>query len=263
MNGFLRALRAERLKLRRSLTGWAVLLGGLFVPAIMLAVRLHQPARTSAMRASGSYWRQHWLESFESIAVLILPLLLVLVTTLVTHLEHRNNTWKQLHASPLPLATLYGAKLATLLLVLAGVFAVVNGGLLLAGWIPLRWIGGGAGGAEALPVRTLLRWNGRFFLDCLPVVGIQMALALRFRNVLVPLGAGVGTWILALVAMNSRYVAAVPYGYVAVDYLIVAGHRAATSLIGPPPLLALGAFVASAAGGFSAYAWNADRGAAS
>ena len=47
MGDLLRAFRAERLKLRRSLTIWAIVAGGLFVPAIMLAVRYRQRARLS------------------------------------------------------------------------------------------------------------------------------------------------------------------------------------------------------------------------
>jgi hypothetical protein len=259
---FLRAVRAERLKLRRSLTGWAILAGSLFTPAIMLAVRLHNGKDTSAMEASGTFWRQHWLESWESIAVLILPLLLILVVTLVTHLEHRHNTWKQLHATPVPLATIYAAKLLVLLLLVVEIFVVVHVGLLVAAALPLKWMVGRWMPRGPLLDGELLRWNARFFLDCLPVVGLQMALTLRSRNVLVPLGAGVLAWIVALVVMKSRYIAAVPHGYLAVDYLIVAGHRSASSLPAPPPLLALAAFALSVLAGFAAYARAADRGEA-
>ena len=262
MSLLLRAFRAEWLKLRRSLTGWAILAGGCFTPAIMLAVRLHNRQATAAMHASGTYWRRHWLESWESIAVLILPLLLILVVTLVTHLEHRHNTWKQLHATPVPLTTIFAAKLGVLLVLLLEIFVVVNGGLLVAGALPLRWIVGTWMPPGPFLDLALLRWNARFFLDCLPVVGLQMALTLRSRNVLVPLGAGVLAWIVALVVIKSRYIAAVPHGYLAVDYLIVAGHRAEGSLIAPPPLLALAAFALSVIAGCAIYAGAADRGEA-
>lgn len=260
--GLLRAVRAEHLKLRRSLTLSAILLGGLFVPAIMLAVRLHQRTRTAAMHASGTYWRQHWLESFESVSILILPLLLILVVTLVVHLEYRNNTWKQLHASPLRLPVLYLAKLAVLLLLLLEIFFVVNAGLLVAGWLPLQWIVPGSRLARGFPAAELLGWNVRFLVDCLPIVGIQYALALRFRNVLVPLGLGVAGWIAGLIVINTAYVVAVPYAYLGVDYLVVLGHRSAASLPAHPPLLALAAFGASLLAGVSLHAAGKDRGAA-
>lgn len=262
MSLFLRVFRAERLKLRRSLTGWAILAGGLFTPAIMLAVRLHNAKDTAAMEASGTYWRRHWLESFESIAVLILPLLLILVGTLVTHLEHRHNTWKQLHATPVPLATIYAAKLLVLLVLVVEIFVVVDAGLLVAGAVPVKWVVGSWMPRGPLLDGELLRWNARFFLDCLPVVGLQMALTLRSRNVLVPLGGGVLAWIVALVVIKSRYIAAVPHGYLAVDYLVVAGHRKAGSLIASPPMLALAAFALSVAAGLWFYTRAADRGEA-
>ena len=65
-----------------------------------------------------------------------------------------------------------------------------------------------------------------------------------------------------LVLMNTPYVAAVPYAYLGVDYLIVAGHRAARSLVASPPLLALGTFALSLVVGFVAYVRATDRGAA-
>ena len=256
----LRTVRAERLKLRRSLTSWAILAGGLFVPAIMLAVRYHQRARTASMLESGTFWRQHWLESWESISILILPLLLILVTTLVVQIEYRNNTWKQLHAAPLGIPTIYLAKLAVLLALLAAMFAVLNAGLFLAGALPLASIAGTAG-LDAFPARELLRWNARFFVDCLPLLGLQYALALRFRNVLVPLGVGVGVWIAGLVVINTRHVVWVPYGYVGVDWLVQAGHRKAATLPLAIPALAAFAFGASLVAGLTLYALHRDRGA--
>ena len=81
-------------------------------------------------------------------------------------------------------------------------------------------------------------------------------------DALAPLGVGVLAWIVALVVIKSRYIAAVPHGYLAVDYLIVAGHRAAGSLIASPPLLGLAAFALSVLAGLWAYARAADRGQA-
>jgi len=251
----LRAFRAERLKLRRSYTASAIVAGGLFVPAIMLAVRLHQNEKTAAMIRAGNYWMEHWKESWESISILILPLLTILVTTLIVQIEHRNNTWKQLHASPLSLPVIYLAKLAVLLVALAEIFVVISAGLFLAGWIPMR------GGWNPFPAAELLLWNARFFLDMLPVVGIQYLLALTFRNFLAPMGAGVAGWILGLVVINSRYVIAVPYAYAGVDYLIRIGHRSGASLpdVG---MLSAATFLLSVAAGFSMYALARDRGMA-
>jgi hypothetical protein len=194
--------------------------------------------------------------------VLILPLLLILVGTLVTHLEFRHNTWKQLHATPVPLGTIFTAKLLVLLLLVVEIFAVVNAALLVAGALPLRWIAGTWIARGPLVDGELLRWNVRFLVDCLPVIGLQMALTLRSRNVLVPLGTGVLAWIVALVVIRSRYIALVPHGYLAVDYLVVAGHRAESSLLASPPTLALAAFALSLLAGFWAYARAADRGPA-
>ena len=92
---------------------------------------------------------------------------------------------------------------------------------------------------------------------------LPQALALRFRQVLVPLGVGVAAWIVGLVVINTRYIVAMPYGYLGVDWLIQAGHRAAGSLPTSPPLLAAASFAVSLVGGYAVYALAGDRGSAS
>ena len=124
LSAFFNSVLSERIKLRRSLLGWLILCGGSFVPAIMLAVRFRRQQQLPSWHRLGIFWERHWVESWESISIMILPLMVVLLTTLIIQVEYRNNTWKQVHVSPQTCGTIFSAKLAVVLLALFQLFAV-------------------------------------------------------------------------------------------------------------------------------------------
>ncbi len=196
-------LRAEWLKQRRSLAGWLILAGGLFTPLIIFAVRLRQNRGLPTLYASSGFWEKHWTQSWESITIMILPMMGILITALVAQIEFRNNTWKQVHASPLRPAAVFFAKLAVILAMLLQLFVVLNAGVYLSAVLPALLLGH-AQPADPVPAGLFLARNLRFFVDCLPVVALQYALALHFRNFMVPVGAGIGVWILTIGMFNTR-----------------------------------------------------------
>jgi len=200
---FFSSFQSERIKLRRSLLGWLILCGGSFVPAIMLAVRLRRQQQLPALHHLGTFWEKHWIESWESLSIMILPLMVVLLTTLILQVEYRNNTWKQVHASPQTWGTIFGAKLAVVLLALLQLFVVINLGLYLAGALPSILSSAAGSSSSPFPWVRLLAMNVSYFIECLPIVAIQFMLALRFRNFLIPIGIGIAGWILSLVLINT------------------------------------------------------------
>ena len=68
--------------------------------------------------------------------------------------------------------------------------------------------------------RVLSRRNVSFFLDALPVVGLQYLLALRFRSFVIPLAAGLALWIAALGGLPWEFNYVIPYSYPAIDYTL-------------------------------------------
>ena len=256
----LRSLRSERLKLRRSLLGWLILLGGSFVPVIMFAVRIKRQEQMHALHRLGTFWEKHWTESWESISIMILPLLVVLVTTLIIQVEYRNNTWKKVHTSPQTWGTIYVAKMAVTLLALLEVFVVVNTGLWVAGALPGLLLGGAGPSSSPIPLALLATRNALYFVECLPIVALQFLLALRFRNFLVPVGAGVGGWILSLVLINTSYNYLVPYNYTGIDYLVSTGHRSDQNLPASLWVLSCGAFLGITLVSYVIYSRREDKG---
>ena len=260
LSAFFNSVLSERIKLRRSLLGWLILCGGSFVPAIMLAVRFRRQQQLPSWHRLGIFWERHWVESWESISIMILPLMVVLLTTLIIQVEYRNNTWKQVHVSPQTSGTIFSAKLAVVLLALFQLFAVLNLGLYLAGALPSLLVGGEGARSSPVPWMRLLSQDVNYFLECLPIVAIQFMLALRFRNFLVPVGIGVAGWILSLVLVNTSYNFLIPYNYTGIDYLISMGHRSGHNLPTTLANLSIGTFAVLTLLSYSLYSRQADKG---
>ena len=99
---FVASVRSEWLKTKRSLTTWVVVGAAGFVPAIGWLIRLTRPASLPALYRTTDFWTRLWISMWESMALMVfLPLpSSSSSSSLVTQIEYRNNTWKQLHASP-------------------------------------------------------------------------------------------------------------------------------------------------------------------
>lgn len=254
-------LRAEWLKRRRSLAGWLILGGGLFTSVIIFAVRLRQHRGLPALYSSGAFWEKHWTQSWESISILILPVMCVLIPALVAQIEFRNQTWKQVHATPQSTASIFFAKLAVVVAMLVQLFVVLNVGIWLSGVAPVLLFDHVSAPAEPIPVARFLSRNLRFFVDCLPAIALQYGLALHFRNFMVPVGAGMAMWMFAIGMLTNRVAYLVPFSYPGRDYLVDAGYRSAHGLPGGLPALALGTCALFTLAGFAMFAGKKDRGA--
>src|SRR4051812_28479145 len=97
---FFRSLGSEWLKTKRSLAFWIVIIGGFFTPAVVTVARIIQYKTLPVLYSSPEFWRLLWQNSWESMAIFLLPLGVILTTSLITQLEYKNNTWKQLHTLP-------------------------------------------------------------------------------------------------------------------------------------------------------------------
>ena len=216
---FLDSFQSEWLKKKRSLGSWLIVVGSLFTPSIMIIARLVHHDRLPALCAAGSFWTSIWKSSWESMAIFFLPMAVILVTTLVTQIEYRNNAWKQVHALPLSPATLFFSKLSVILVLLLQFFVLFDLGVYFAAVAPCLVVGHVPYPSAPLPLRAFLADTGNYMIACMPIVGAQYLLSLRFKNFLVPVGVGFMTWVGALAALSWKFGIVVPYAYTMLHYL--------------------------------------------
>jgi hypothetical protein len=254
------SIRSEWLKTKRNLLGPLVLGSAWFIPLIILAVRFRHRRELGTLYRTGDFWQNLWTQSWESMALLILPMFIMLVTSLIVQIETRNNTWKQLHASPQAMATIFLAKLTVILVLVAELFVLFNVAIYVTGVLPAFLFDGVPVPAGPIPYALFLERNARYFVDILPIVGLQYLLSLHFRSFIAPLGAGMAMWIVALGGMNWEYSYVIPYTYCGLDYLITLRPNVHRYLPASLQLLALGTFLAFTIAGFTLYARKEDRG---
>ena len=260
MTALVNSVRSEWLKQKRSLTTWLIVGAAFFVPSLIVLVRLLRPAGLAEVYKAPAFWERLWSQSWESMSVFIMPLVIMLGSSLIAQLEYRNNTWKQVHATPQSFAVIYVAKLLIILAMVAQLFVLFNVAIYLAGLIPAAVFSHVSAPVSPIPYALFLKQNAAYFVDVLPIVGLQYALALRFRNFMVPMGIGMVIWIVALGALPWEYNWIVPYSHGIIDYTSTVQSRVAHAVPAPLPAIASLYFAAFVLVGYVAYVTRGDKG---
>lgn len=255
---FFHALSSEWLKQRRSLATPLVLGSAVFIPAIIFLSRFRHIDALPALYRAPRFWEGLWRQSWEAMALMILPMAIMLLASLLAQVEYRNNAWKQVHAAPLPLAIVFAAKLTVLLTLVAALIAAFNAAIYLAGALPAV-IFSSVPMPAGLNVRFFAGRDIRFFLDVLPIAALQFALAILLRSFLAPLGIGMALWILSVGTVSWRYSWIVPYSAATLDYLKVEYQRPVPLPVSPS-LIAAGYFFVFTVVGFVLYVRKRERG---
>lgn len=221
---FINSFQSEWLKKKRSLASWLVITGAFFTPLIILAARIKNHPALPKSYAADDFWLKAWNQSWESMAVFLLPVGIILATGLIAQIEYKNNTWKQLHATPQRLTTIFFAKFLVILIMLSEVFVLFNVGLYLSAAIPSLIFGDVPYPASPIPFADFGAANVNFFIDCLPIAALQYLLSLQFKNFLVPVGAGFAVWFLGIGLLSWEYSYIFPYNHGTIDFLIGSGQ---------------------------------------
>ena len=250
---FINSLESEWIKKRRSLASWLVIIGAFFTPAIIVVARFAYPERLQKIYSAHDFWMTHWRNCWESIAIFLLPVGIILAASLITQLEYRNNTWKQLHTTPLSYATIYFSKILVIVAMMVQFFFLFNVGIFLSGFIPPLFFASAPFPSHLPDWKFFWQENLFYFIDCLPMIGLQYLLALQYRNFLVPIGAGFLLWVASIATLKWKYGFAIPYTYTMFNFLKV---TAADKIALPSfnfHLLAAGYFVFFVALGYLLY----------
>jgi hypothetical protein len=203
--GFPDLLRAETIKLRRSLIlGLALLFPlGLLMIAILVGFLVIKPADHATWRNWMSFTLVPWSN-------FLLPMMICLLSSLLLNLEHQNHQWKHLHALPIQRWKHFAAKQALLGLLLALSHGLLFLGLWLGGWaLRLARPGIHFEAPSAPLVASLL---GFILLASWAVAAVHTWLAARFPNLGVNVGIGLGgVMFIAVVARRPAMARAFPW----------------------------------------------------
>jgi hypothetical protein len=182
--------------------------------------RIKNVDQLSALYVSDDFWQKLWNQTWESMAVFLLPIGIILAAGLITQIEYKNNTWKQLHTTPQRFMTIFFAKFLVILIMLVEVFVLFNIGIYLSAVIPSMLFSNVPYPTAPIPYMDFLNANVNFFLDCLPILALQYLISLQFKNFLVPIGVGLVIWFLGVGMLAWEYSYILPYNHGTIDFLM-------------------------------------------
>ncbi|MEO7523652.1 MAG: ABC transporter permease [Ferruginibacter sp.] len=218
-NHFINCFTAEWIKQRRSFASWLVLLGGFFVPGIIILVLLCYPQQLISLHASGHFWEQMFQKSWQLMAFMLLPMGIVLSVSLITQLEFKSNTWKQLNTTPVTFAVIYFSKLAVLLVMLLQLFVFFNIGIYLSAVIPSLLNSRTHFPNYKFDFAYFLKENTNYFILCLPMVALQYLISLQTKHFLIPIVIGLALVVGGLIAISWKLIFTIPSAYTALYFL--------------------------------------------
>ena len=205
-----RALSAEGLKLRRTLTFAMVFIAPLFPVLLHVLIALTAGDRRPP---EGFTWEDTSRSTMFLWVFLMLPLYVSLETALLGQLEHAPGTWKHLFALPVPRWSVYAAKFLVATALLGASSLVIGVGI----------VGVGAGLRAIDPIfgfRGPLPWSDALgdalvtFLASWLIVALHTWVALRWQSVIVALGFGiVATVAGALISQSERWSRVYPWSF--------------------------------------------------
>lgn len=213
---YIYSLQSEWIKTKRSAASWLCIIGGFFIPLIYFIGFLKD--KSSINDYKFDIWQKLFNQSWQNMAAFLLPMGVILASSLITQIEYKNNTWKQLHATPQTYTNIFIAKFSVIILMTIKFFIFFNIGVILSGLIPCILFDNHLP-KENLPIMYFIKWNIKYFITCLPIIAIQYLISLQFKNFLVPIGIGLLGLVGSLIGLSWKYIFISPYSYCAMTIM--------------------------------------------
>ena len=208
------SFRSELFKTKRTAAFYLCLLVAAVIPVIFLIDILTDSG--APLRLQKDPWNLYAAKGFEILAIMFLPLFAILLTTLQMQIEFRNNTWKQVYASPQTFFHIATAKMLVLHVLVLFFLLTTNVFLfsvLLIGGVTLPQL---QLFSHNLDWGMLARLNMNSFVLVMGIISVQFFLSMRFRNFIVPLGIGFALWFVGAMLgfeMNWKHIDKFPHAF--------------------------------------------------
>lgn len=210
---FLRSLESELLKIKGSRIPLITVLGGLLL-SILFTLRYLYIGHHINLSTNEDVWEKLFSQNTRAFLGFIIPIGAILICTLITQIEYRNNNWKQIHTTPQRFSSIFLAKFSILFALIILVFIALNFGILMHGILPVVLIAGEFPNSP-IPFETFFFGTLKCFALTLPIIAFQYLLSLYFKNFLIPLGIGLTVYVGSMPGIKLGSIGYLsPYSYV-------------------------------------------------
>jgi lantibiotic transport system permease protein len=200
---FILSTQSELLKTKRTASFWLSIIGAAFIPTLLFIILMNDPSAPKNLAKDP--WNTFLSMGWQMLSVFLLPMYIILVSTLVTQIEFKNNTWKQVFASPQPLSNIFFSKFLTIHLMIIFSFLLFNGLMILLPVLANLFNPKYTFLDRSVDWKMLLLLNLKTYISILGISAIQYGLSLRFKNFIAPVGIGLMLVIASIVALNLHW----------------------------------------------------------
>lgn len=221
---FLISIRTELIKNRRTAAFWLSFIGAAMIPFLFFLMYMIKP-HLNYERYSTEPWTRYLTEAWQGFAFFLLPMFVILICSLIPQIEFKNNTWKQVFASPQTIGNIFFSKYISILIMIVSLFIFFNIFMILSAIIPNLFYPKFKFLSSPIDWASLAKLNIKIFTALLGIIAIQYWLGLRFKNFIAPIGIGMGLLVMSVVAHPWEHIDKVPYAFPFLTFMISAGER--------------------------------------
>ncbi len=214
----LNGIQSEWLKKKHTAATWLILAGAFFMPLLTLGIRMTQLDETRKENLLKPLWKMMHYRNWAAMGMFLMPMSIILFVSLITNMEYKNNTWKQLHTTPQTFQVIFLSKYVVIFLMTMQLFLLFHVGIYVSAIIPSLLVKDVPFPSAPFPLKDYTRAAMYFFVDCTPIIALQYLLGLRFKNFLVAIGCGFALLVISLLALNWKYGYVVPYIYLPLGF---------------------------------------------
>lgn len=200
------------IKLKGSFALWLCLIGGSVITLILFSAYFFK-TEAFTVRPGENPWDIWFVRNYNSLPVLLLPFFVILLTALITQLEHKSSALKHILSLPLPKGFFYFGKYFVILL-LIGLTHILFDLWILGGAYLLGFLRPTLNFALYDPDWfMLLRLSCYSFFSILGIASIHYWISVRFRNFIIPVTVGLMGLVITMIVFNwdkSKYI---PYSH--------------------------------------------------
>lgn len=224
------ATKAELIKTKRSASFWLSLIGAAVIPLVFFLVYVLKPEK-NYKTFEVKPWEIHFIQGWQAFSLFLLPMFVILICSLIPQIEFKNNTWKQVFASPLSTGNVFFSKYISIVMMILFLFLMFNVFMLLSGIVPNLLFSKYTFLDKPVDWVTLMKLNLKTFVSLLGIISIQYWMGLRFKNFIVPIGIGLGLLVTAMILSPWEHIDKFPFAFPYLTFSGVIENK--TKLVGP------------------------------
>mgnify|MGYP005991360023 CR=1 FL=1 len=209
---YISSIKNELIKLKRTFAFWLTIISAIVFPFLFfIAYFLKHKAQIP--KAGINPWEKFMTIQIENSIPFLIPMFIVLITSLIMQIEHKSLGIKHLFTLPVPKWSIYLGKLTIVIFAIITTYVYYYIAILLSGTL-LGLIHPDLAFLDFQPEHVkYIKILSNSLLASLGIVGIQFWLSFKVKNFIIPLGVGMFLAIIGIIISQAAQSIYFPYSF--------------------------------------------------